>query len=148
MINQRSQDEKVLVDVRKTLFASSGLANRGQVMFLADATRWPVREWVIAKTNDEPEYQVIWLQPDTIGSATLSTATPSVLAARVHPLRAIQRIELTGEVVPDFPTDSVRRTITVHFTDGDAIVVGPATEKEKAESFIEALLESVHLEET
>lgn len=145
MTNQRSQDEEVLIDLRRTIFGNSGLANHAPVIFLADVMRWPARHWVLCIDDDRAGFQVAWINNHVIGIVSVDTNADTPFEASVHPLGTIERVELAGKAVSDFSKVRVARTVTVHFA-GSSISIHNAAQDEQLEDFAEAVLATLSRE--
>ncbi|RIS37559.1 hypothetical protein [Mycobacteroides abscessus] len=150
MTTQRSQDEAVLVDLRKNIFGSSGLANRAAIVFLADVMRWPASNWVLL--DDAPMgFQVAWINDSVIGLATINTHIDPPFTAEVHPLSSIHGIDVAASIVADFPGMEkdlrVSRSMTLRFTNGEAVTIGKMVDDQFVERFVEAVLAAINAEE-
>jgi hypothetical protein len=142
-------DEDVLRAFRNAVFNAGVSPGRGHVQFFADAMRWPVDAFASRTVTNGSrfEHHVAWLKGNVIGGASYVANGEPTLTASVHSLASVVRIELgAGNIRDDGLTQTVTRSMSVHFSDAPPLVVDLATftswtQREQASLFIDAVVE-------
>ena len=141
-----------LREIKVSIFGSSRPPSRSCVQFFADVMRWPVDALVTRTKADsgEFEYHIAWLKGRAIGFASFEhTDGEQQLAAMVHPLESVVRVEVAGKISNDDGfTQTVTRSMTLHFAAGESLTVDPATftewtQRETVAPFIDAVLDAI-----
>ncbi|SHT05686.1 hypothetical protein [Mycobacteroides abscessus] len=101
--------------------------------------------------DDVPaSFQVAWINDNVLGLATIQTHFEPPFSAEVHPLGAIQSIDLVASPVAAGVAGlvdlRVARSMTVRFTAGESMTIGRLVDDQFAERFIEEVLAAVNAE--
>jgi len=144
-------DEDALREMHKSVFNSGVSPARAYVEFFAAAMQWPVSAYAPRTLSEagNTAHEVTWLKDNAIGRAWCATGddTPEVKAA-IHPLSSIARVDLGATVRDDGISQSVVRSMTVQFIDGESLTIDLAkftswTQRDHAGAFIDAVLDAV-----
>jgi hypothetical protein len=144
-------DEDALRVFKTEVFNAGRSPGRGYVQFFADAMRWPVDAFASRTVSDDTrfEHHVVWLRGSAIGSASYVASEEPTVTALVHSLARVVRIELvSANVSDDGFTQTVTRSMTVHFPDAAPLVVDLSTfsswtQREQANLFIDAVVDAL-----
>jgi hypothetical protein len=142
-------DEDALRAFKNAVFNAGVSPGRGYVQFFADAMRWPVDAFASRTVSDDNrfEHHVAWLKGNAIGSTSYVANGEPTLTASVHSLAQVARIELGATNVRDDGfTQTVTRSMSVHFSDAAPLVVDLSTfsswtQREQASLFIDAVVD-------
>lgn len=141
-------DEDLLREVHAAVFNTGVSPARAYVQFFAAAMQWPVVAFApqTLHTAGDTEHRVTWLTGDAIGHAayTRPSDTPEVTAT-VRPLRSVTSAVVGATVRDDGFSQSVVRTLTVTFAEGDPIFIDVAKfsggeQRRQADEFIDAVV--------
>ena len=144
-------DEDLLREMNAAVFNSGVSPARPYVQFFAEAMRWPVDAFApqTTHTGGDTEHRVTWIKNDAIGHAvyTRPSEIPEV-SATVRPVSSVTRVEIGSTVHDDGFSQSVTRSLTVHFADGEPLIVDLAkfsvsTQRGQADAFIDAVLDAL-----
>jgi hypothetical protein len=145
-------DEDDLRKFKTAVFNAGTSPAREYVEFFATAMRWPVDAFApeTRTVDGAAEHHVTWLKGNTIGHAVCGAgATPTVSTA-IHPLHAITRVEVGATVRENNfgQTESIMRSLTVHFVDGDPLIINlntfsAWTQRKDADAFIDVVLDAL-----
>jgi hypothetical protein len=143
--------EDALRDFKTEVFNAGRSPGRGYVQFFADAMRWPVDAFASRTVSDDTrfEHHVAWLKGNAIGSASYLADGEPTLTASVQSLARVVRIELrAANVRDDGFTQTVTRSMTVHFSDAAPLGVDLSTfsswaQREQADLFINAVVDAL-----
>lgn len=144
-------DEDVLREVKAAVFNAGVIPARAYVEFFAEAMRWPVDALApqTVHTSSDTEHRVAWLKSNEIGMAVcIPGGEKPILYATVRPLTSATRAEVGALVKDDGFSPTVVRSLTVHFVDGDPLIVDLATfstwtQRQQADAFIDAVLSAL-----
>lgn len=151
MCRAMDSDEGALRAFKDAVFNAGVSPGRGYVEFFADAMRWPVEAFASRTISDDNrfEHHVAWLKGNAIGTASYVASDEPTLAASVHPLASVVRIELGATAIRDNGfTQTLTRSMSVYFSDAAPLVVDLSaysswTQREQADQFINAVVDEL-----